>query len=531
MVRFGRKFRAIVAIEFRDRRSDPCSRLIRVAVVSSSAFNLSATLDSPVFAMPDRSRSALVPTLAAPLRSVASTMVQSSEPPTTATPAPLGTLDPTAVNRIGEYEIQDKLGEGGMGAVYRGYDTQLRRSVAIKVLLPEYSANREARERFLREARSAAAISHDNVVTIFHVGDHHGAAYLVMPLLKGLSLEAFFSKKGLPTIPQALRIAREIAAGLAAAHKQGLIHRDVKPGNIWLESPNGRVKILDFGIAKPVGAERRSSITEAGVVMGTPAFMSPEQARGHAVDSRSDLFSLGAILYRLCAGVPPFSRPTVMETLTALVSETPKPIEDYNPTVPTALAELIHRLLARDPAERPDSADAVIRELRQIERGGTDERKATGIIAVESAVRISGEMPTVAPDVGFEVIDVEPATARTGARRRKKRRKDSTWTLVVAAACVAAVVVVSIVVYGIVKSIGKTPTPEKPAADNSKLLPNAAVPPKLEPDPMAEPVERPDRVEPEPQFPRPPKPWPPPPGFGPRPPFGKLPPPPPRDRP
>ncbi len=480
--------------------------------------------------MPDRSTIPATPTVAAPQRpAVARTMVQSGETPTTATPAPLASLDPQALGRIGDYEIQEKLGEGGMGAVYRGYDTQLRRSVAIKVLLPEYSANREARERFLREARSAAAISHDNVVTIFHVGDHHGAAFLVMPLLKGLSLEAFFTKKGLPTIPQAVRFAREIAAGLAAAHKQGLIHRDVKPGNVWLEAPNGRVKILDFGIAKPVGAERRTSITEAGVVMGTPAFMSPEQARGHAVDSRSDLFSLGAILYRLLAGTPPFARPNVMETLTALVSEDPQPLLLCNPAVPPALADLVHRLLAREPAGRPESADAVIKELRAIERGDADDRKATGVIAVEAALRISGEIPTIPPDAGFEIVEPEPAVTRTGPRKRKKRKRDATWPIVVGAACVAAVAVVAIVVFGIVKSVGKTGTPEKPAADNTKLIP-AAVPQKTEPEKKAEWDEPNARMEPEP-FQRPPLPWPPPPGFGPRPPGGKGFPPPPRDRP
>ncbi len=481
--------------------------------------------------MPDRSANPAAPTLAVPPRPEASTMVQPSGPPTTATPAPLGLLKTDRSHRIGEYEIQEKLGEGGMGAVYRGFDTQLRRSVAIKVLLPEYTANREARERFLREARSAASISHDNVVSIHHVGDHNGAAYLVMPLLKGMSLETFFQKKGLPTITQAVRIAREIAAGLAAAHKQGLIHRDVKPANVWLESPNGRVKLLDFGIAKPAASAHLSAITEAGVVMGTPSFMSPEQARGHAVDSRSDLFSLGAMLYRLCAGVPPFSRPSVMETLTALVSESPVPVQVRNPAIPPALADLIHRLLAREPSGRPVSADAVIKELRQIERGDADERKATGIIAANAAMRISGEMPTIVPDPGFEIVEDVPEVTRTTGRRKKKRARRagfSGWTAVVAASFMAAVVVVAVVVAGIVKTVGKnTNAVDKPAADVSKLTP-ADVPAKdAKIGNRAPAEERPDRPNFEPEF----RPFPPPPGFGPRPPFGKRPPPPPHERP
>lgn len=461
------------------------------------------------------------------LQSVTDKTPSVSTPNSTPNSTPIELLKTEPFQRIADYEIHQKLGEGGMGIVYRGFDVNLRRNVAIKVLRPEYSSNREARERFLREARSAAAISHDNVVTIHHVGDHQGTAYLVMPLLKGMSLESFLVKKGLPTIPQTIRIAREIAAGLYAAHQQELIHRDVKPGNIWLESPHGRVKILDFGIAKPVGAERRTSLTEAGVVMGTPAFMSPEQARGHAVDCRSDLYSLGAILYRMCTGTTPFARPTVMETLTALVSESPPPVRELNPAVPDALADLIHRLLARQPSERPSSANEVIRQLRQIERAD-HEKKATGVIAAESALRFSGELPIIARDPGFEIVDKDtlPQT-RTGSRRRKRKRPKPSWTWIVAATCFSAVVVMALVGYGIVKSIehrqSAVPSGEKePAKSNPPATATVQ-------DPISAGPEGDANDGPEPRH-RPIHPGfePPPPGFRPPPPGLEPPPPPPR---
>jgi serine/threonine protein kinase len=466
----------------------------------------------------------------------AQTVVQRAATPANLTPKPAGVLPRAEDGRIGEYETRKKLGSGGMGVVYQGWDTQLRRNVAIKVLLPEYSADPEARERFLREARSAASVSHDNVVSIYHVGDHHGAAFLVMPLLKGLSLEAFFEKKGLPSVPQVVRIAREIAAGLAAAHKQGLIHRDVKPANVWLESPNGRVKILDFGIAKPADKDRRSSITEAGVVMGTPAFMSPEQARGHAVDARSDLFSLGAVLYRMCVGQAPFVRATVMDTLTALVSEDPRPVLEGNPAVPPQLADLIHRLLARDPKARPESGEAVIKELRQIERelaGGTP----TGAIGAQAAVRITAEAISVVQpdDPGFEVVEDVPTEVVAKYKRKKRKAGPSGW--LIGTAGVVGVAVVAVVIYGVLKALDPAKPAEK-AAPVENVEPAAKVPepeqkeekpderPPPEHRPMFDPEGRPlppPRLDPEGR-PLPP------PRFGPRPPFGKGPPPP-RDRP
>jgi eukaryotic-like serine/threonine-protein kinase len=251
-----------------------------------------------------------------------------------------------------------------MGAVYAALDTRLERRLAMKVMLPKFAADTAARERFLREARAAARIKHDNVVTVYEADERQGVPYIAMEYLEGYPLDEYLAKKGNPSIPQVLRIAAEAAAGLAAAHKLGLVHRDIKPGNLWLEAPNGRVKVLDFGLAKPIDAE--VEITRSGAVVGTPAYMSPEQARGNKVDHRSDLFSLGGLLYRLCTGTLPFSGPNTMAVLMALGTEEPPPVRSVNPAVPEPLAELIHELLSKNADKRPQSAAEVVKRLRAI---------------------------------------------------------------------------------------------------------------------------------------------------------------------
>ncbi|MDY3556311.1 protein kinase [Gemmata sp. JC717] len=265
---------------------------------------------------------------------------------------------------LGPYRVLKQLGKGGMGAVYAAVDSRLDRKLALKVMLAEAAKDADAKERFLREARAAAQVQHDNVVTVYEADERNGIPYIAMQLLQGYPLDSFLKKKGTPTLPQALRLAREAAAGLAAAHRIGLVHRDIKPGNLWLEAPNGRVKVLDFGLAKPVHAD--IELTQSGMVVGTPAYMSPEQARGARVDARSDLFSLGTVLYRLCANRLPFDGPTTMAVLMALGTDDPAPVSELNPQVPEPLAALIHQLLAKEPDERPQSAEEVVRRLLAI---------------------------------------------------------------------------------------------------------------------------------------------------------------------
>jgi hypothetical protein len=273
--------------------------------------------------------------------------------------------EPDELGRLGGYRVLKVLGAGGMGVVFQAEDVQLRRLVAIKAMKPAL-AGPSSRERFLREARATAALSNDHVVAIHQVGEERGIPFLAMPLLQGEMLDDLLKRKGQLPISEVLRIGREIADGLAAAHERGLIHRDIKPGNIWLESPRARVKILDFGLARGPGD---AQLTQTGAIIGTPAYMAPEQARGEAVDQRCDLFSLGCVLYRMVAGEPPFKGKDATSILLALAMDRPKPPQQINARVPPALDKLIMRLLAKDLADRPTSARVVIETIAAIERG------------------------------------------------------------------------------------------------------------------------------------------------------------------
>lgn len=271
---------------------------------------------------------------------------------------------------LGPYRVVRELGRGGMGAVFLAVDTRLDRRLALKVMLPEVAADAGARERFLREARAAARIGHDHVVTVFEADERDGVPYIAMQLLEGYPLDAFVQKTGSPSLRSVVRIAREAALGLGAAHKLGVVHRDVKPANLWLEAPHGRVKLLDFGLARADGLD--AELTGTGVLIGTPAFMSPEQALDERVDHRTDLFSLGAVLYWLCTGRLPFPGPSVGAVLKALSTEEPQPVLALNPALPGPLAELIHQLLARAPGGRPRTATEVANRLSEIAESLTD---------------------------------------------------------------------------------------------------------------------------------------------------------------
>ena len=228
---------------------------------------------------------------------------------------------PDEIGYLGSYRILKVLGMGGMGVVFQAQDPTLGRIVALKGMLPSVAAKAANRERFLREARATAGLRHDHIVVVHTVGEDRGFPYLVMEFLEGESLEDRLTRERRLPLDEILRIGLEIASGLAAAHAAGLVHRDVKPANIWLQCPAGRVKILDFGLARATADDTR--LTLSGIILGTPAYMAPEQARGHAVDSRTDLFSLGTVLYRLCAGELPFKGDNTLAILTALAVEKP----------------------------------------------------------------------------------------------------------------------------------------------------------------------------------------------------------------
>ncbi len=275
-------------------------------------------------------------------------------------PAGLAFLAPTdradRIGQFGPYEVMEVLGRGGMGVVLKAFDPALHRVVAIKVLAPQLAAGATARKRFLREGRAAASITHEHVVTIHAVDEQAGFPYLVMQYIGGKSLQDRVDADGPLPVAEILRIGMQTATGLAAAHAQGLVHRDIKPGNILLENGIERVKITDFGLARAIDDP---SLTQAGVVAGTPEYMAPEQARGEAVDARSDLFSLGAVLYTIATGRSPFRAPNTPAVLRRVCDELPRPIRESNPEIPGWLDAIINRLLAKHPADRYQSAEEV----------------------------------------------------------------------------------------------------------------------------------------------------------------------------
>jgi hypothetical protein len=285
------------------------------------------------------------------------------------------------LGRLGEYRIVELLGQGGMGMVFRAIDRRLDRSVALKVLHPQRAAEQSMRERFLREAKALASVRSDHVVSIYEVGTAAELPYLAMELLQGESLAAYQKRVGTVPLSQTMGIAREAALGLEAVHGRGLVHRDIKPDNLWLESPGGRVKILDLGLARERGSDTR--ITETGMVVGTPAYMSPEQARGADVDHRADLFSLGCVVYQICTNEIPFKGTDILSSLTALATHHPDPPRSICAAVPVELSDLIMQLLQKDPADRPISSGAVANSLAQIEsrmRNGDTQNTRSDLI-------------------------------------------------------------------------------------------------------------------------------------------------------
>jgi formylglycine-generating enzyme required for sulfatase activity len=312
-----------------------------------------------------------------------------------------------------------------MGFVFEAEDTALQRQVAVKVMRPEVAAQPEAKGRFLREARAAAGLHDDHVVTIYHVGEERGVPFLVMPLMKGETLHDRMKVRRL-TIAEIVRIGRGTAQGLAAAHAAGLVHRDIKPANLWLEAPTGRVRVLDFGLARPVLSD--NPLTQTGEVLGTPAFMAPEQARGQTLDARADLFSLGCVLYLLTTDTKPFQGIEVM--LHGVRPEKLAPPCQLNPTVPPALSDLIMRLMAPLPQDRPQTAAAVVAELISI---GGSRAGRTPPIADKPRLngKSSGDSRSEPPPLPAESRPVKPpsrsdlATPPVGATAGPSPRHDN----------------------------------------------------------------------------------------------------------
>jgi serine/threonine protein kinase len=296
--------------------------------------------------------------------------------------------EPGHLGRLKHYEVLELVGQGGFGLVFKAFDEKLQRVVAIKVLAPALAASATARKRFVREAQAAAAIRNEHVVAIYQVNDEHSPPYLVMEFIAGLSLQDRLDRDGPLEVREALRIGLQAAEGLAAAHKQGLVHRDIKPANILLENGVQRVKITDFGLAR---AADDASLSQSGVIAGTPMYMSPEQAQGEALDHRSDLFSLGSVLYVMCTGRPPFRASTTLAVLKRVCEELSRPIRESNPEVPEWLCAVIEKLQAKKATDRFGSArelaDLLQCYLAHLQQPGRDLPPLPHV----------GPSPTVAP--------------------------------------------------------------------------------------------------------------------------------------
>ncbi len=270
-------------------------------------------------------------------------------------------LDPESLGRLNDIEIRAVIGHGGNGIVLKGYQQELNRLVAVKVMAPQLAANAESRKRFAREAQATAAIVHPNVMPVLTVHSRSQLPYLVMPYVDCESLQQRLDREGsLPTL-DVLRIAHQVARGLAAAHSQGLVHRDVKPANILLERYVDRVMLTDFGLARAVDD---ATLTGTGLIAGTPQYMSPEQARGDSVCTQSDLFSLGSVMYAMSTGRPPFRAQTSYGILRRLIDDEQRPIGELNPEVPPWLEGFINRLLAKESNARFANADEVASTLQ-----------------------------------------------------------------------------------------------------------------------------------------------------------------------
>src|ERR1700681_1399450 len=300
-----------------------------------------------------------------------------------------------ASQTIGPYTLEKRLGAGGMGEVYQAYDSRLDRRVAIKLIRPEQTENETARERFRREARAAAGLSHPSIVQIHDIVETGESDAIVMELVDGERLSQWITRGPLP-VADAVRIGREIAEGLAAAHAKGLIHRDLKPENVMITT-EGKAKILDFGLAKRLEGE--ASLTADQRLLGTFRAMSPEQARGMPLDARSDLFSFGLLLYEMLSGRSPFEGSSTLETLTQICTNRQTPLRELNPAIPKELSDLVDKLLEKEPDRRPRSAGDVAAALKSgigdVDAGAT--WVDAGIPRAEAPPLIVGPSPSGKP--------------------------------------------------------------------------------------------------------------------------------------
>jgi eukaryotic-like serine/threonine-protein kinase len=350
-------------------------------------------------------------------------------------------LQPEAGLRIGDrYELTRQIAGGGMGEVWAGHDHVLDREVAIKLLRREYADDAGFVERFRAEARHAASLSHPNIASVYDYGELDGSAYLVMELVPGQSLSSVLAARGSMPAAEAVPLLQQAAQGLQAAHVAGLVHRDVKPGNL-LVTPDGQVKITDFGIARAGG---QVPLTRTGEVMGTAQYLAPEQAMGRAATSSSDVYGLGVVAYEMLTGRRPFDADNPIAVAMSQVNDTPPPLPA---TVPSAVASVVLQALSKDPDERPHSASAFSDALGRAMRGHPVTPPGAPVVGPPLTQPVTS--PTVVPAAGTGAPP-EPSTAR--------RRPVGLWALAALVLAAGAAIAVLLLTNGPPQTVGQTPT-------------------------------------------------------------------------
>ena len=294
---------------------------------------------------------------------------------------------------LGEFRILRRLGAGGMAQVYLAEQTSLKRNVAIKVMRSDFGSDETHRKRFEHEARAAAGLNHPNIVQVFAVGEEENIQYIAQEYVQGVNLRQYLQKKKPPTAHIAMHLMKQVSSALHAAHQAGIVHRDIKPENIMM-TRRMVAKVTDFGLAQLTLGGERVNLTQMGVTMGTPLYMSPEQVNGAAVDARSDLYSMGVTFYHLLSGSPPFRAATAFALAYKHLNENAPPLQDLRPDLPPSLIKVVHRLMLKDPDERFPDARAVLAELKRIEKSGETGGSFTQSDDPESAETWRDLMPT-----------------------------------------------------------------------------------------------------------------------------------------